>query len=199
MARLLTTTRSLKSLQPRKEPRHGHGRPFCSWTQAVPSSDWTARCGFADRHADGRDLYAAPRPDVDLASGGKHSLRSAASCPDQPYDAAAKLLSARSQFGATTGFLGEGSRQRAVHLYHRRDALWPGGQKDREHLQYRQSATAAQKRTPLRPKQARSQKLPQLYRGPANHALGLSNSFLHSLSHTRILQTEGAPASHHGR
>ncbi len=35
MARLFTTARSLKSLQPRKEPRHGHGRRFVAGSQEV--------------------------------------------------------------------------------------------------------------------------------------------------------------------
>src|SRR6516225_1357547 len=97
MARLITTARSLESLQPRKEPRHGHGRRFGTGSQEV---DLNARSegqcqALGDPH--GRHVPAARWEDVVLAGSWGCALRDSTPGSDQPFPGAATLAETRYQ------------------------------------------------------------------------------------------------------
>ena len=199
MARLLTTTRSLESLQPGKEPRRGHGCRFAAGSQAVGAGVGLARGGPGGRAADGGGIPAAPGTDVVSASGGGCPLPVAASRADQPSVAASQLSRAEHQPGAAATTAGAGIPPRAVHLHHRRDAVQPVREVHGEYAQYRQSPAAAAERPPLWKAETYAQELPQLHDGPLDYAVGPAAAVLDPALHPRILPEERARASHNRR
>jgi hypothetical protein len=196
MARLLTTTRSLKSLQPGKEPRRGHGCRFGAGSQAVAAGVGLARGGASVSAADGGGLPAAPGTDVVSASGGGGAFGCAASRADQPSVAASQLSRAEHQSGATTATPGCGVPPRAVPLHHRRDAVQPVREAHGEHLQHRQPPAAATERAAVWKAETHPQELPQLHDGTLDRAVGAATAVLDSALHPRILPEERARAPH---
>ena len=199
MARPFTTTRSLESLQPRKEPRHGHGRRIAAGSQEVGRDTGAQgqRQAFGDPR--GRRVPVACRENVLLAGGWGCTLRSPTPGSDQPLLVAATLAEARYQQNLAGAVVAaRGSRGR-VRVHYRRYVDHPGRQENAEHLQYGQPSAAAAQRTPLRQEQTRPQELPQLHDRPLDHAVGHPDSLLQAVSHARVLQADWLETPHHSR
>ena len=192
MARPLTTAGSLESHQPRKEPRHGHGRRFGTGSQEVDRDARTEGQHQAPGDPRGRRVPVARREDVLLAGGRGCTLRGSTSGSDQPLPGAATLAEARYQRDLAVAVAGaRGSRWR-VRVHHRRHVGHSGRQENGEHLQHGQPSAAAAQRASLRQNQARSQEVPQLHDGPLDHAVGHPDSVLQAVSHARVLQGDMA-------
>ena len=198
MTRLFTTTRSLVSLQPGKEPRHDHGRRFGFGTQAMFASGRDARGVQADGDALGRVVYVACQPHVVFAGGRRGAIRGTASSSSQPTPQATQLSSAQYQRDLAAPVVGAGVGQGPVGLRDRRHAVQSGWIQDREHLQHGQSPATAAKRSSLRQAEARPQDLPQLHDGSVDHALGHAHSILAAALHAGVLSEARPHAPDHG-
>ncbi len=192
MARLVATAGSLKSHQPRKEPRHGHGRRFDSGSQEVDRAAGTEGQRQAPGDPRGRRLPVARRQDVLPAGSRGGALRGSASGSDQPLPGAATVAETRYQLDLAAGTAGARGRRRPVCLHHRRHVDQSGRQENGKHLQHRQPEAAALQRASLRQEQARGEELPQLHDGPADHALGHPDSLQQAVSHPRVLREDMA-------
>ena len=199
MARLLTTAGSLESHQPRKEPRHGHGRRFGTGSQEVDRDARTEGQRQAPGDPRGRRVPVARREDVLLAGGRGCTLRGSASGSDQPLPGAATLAETRYQLDLAAAAAGARGPRRPVCLHHRRHVGQSGRQENGKHLQHRQPSAAAVQRASLRQEQARAEELPQLHDGPLDHAIGHADSVLQAVSHPRVLQEEWPGTPHHSR
>ena len=138
MARLFTTARSLESLQPRKEPRHGHGRRFGTGSQEVDLDSRTEGQRQAPGDPHGRRVPVARREDVLLAGGWGCALRGSTPGSDQPFPGAATLAETRYQLDLAAEAAGARGYRRPVRIHHRRHVDQSGRQENGKHLQHRQ-------------------------------------------------------------
>ena len=130
MARPFTTTRSLESLQPRKEPRHGHGRRIAAGSQEMGRDTGAQgqRQAFGDPR--GRRVPVACRENVLLAGGWGCTLRSPTPGSDQPLLVAATLAEARYQQNLAGPVVAAGGSRGRVRVHHRRHVDHPGRQEN---------------------------------------------------------------------
>src|SRR5215831_5624786 len=199
MASSFTTAGSLVSHQPRKEPRHDHGRRFDASTQAFSSPAGGERSRAGDDDPAHRNILAACWQDVVPAGRRRDSYRPPASSPGRSSAAASQFsLPDGGRHFADQPYLAPAGT-RPVHFHRRCDALHPGGQEDRKHLQYRQSPTTAEERPTIRQAEARPKKLPQLYDGFVDYAVRYPHSVFATALHAGILSEKGAAAPDHGR
>ena len=110
MARPFTTTRSLESLQPRKEPRHGHGRRIGAGSQEVDRDTRAQGQRQASGDPRGRRVPVACRENVLLAGGWGCALRGSTPGSDQPLPGAATLAETRYQLDVAADAAGPRGR-----------------------------------------------------------------------------------------
>src|SRR5437870_7093538 len=175
MARLFTTTRSLDSLQPRKEPRHGHGRQFGPTAQEMDQWSFCKRYCQTPPDARGHCVSDAFRKDVMLASGRSCTVRCTPSSANQSLSGAAALEKTQYQLHPSGEAPGTSSQGWTVCIHHRCHVGQPSWEENREYLQHWQPPAAATKTTSLWQAETQPQELSQLHDGSVNHSLGHSN------------------------
>ena len=199
MARPFTTTRSLESLQPRKEPRHGHGRRIAAGSQEVGRDTGAQgqRQAFGDPR--GRRVPVACRENVLLAAAG------AVRCEARHRAQISRFLSRprwrKLDINKTLrGQLLQLEVREGVFVYIIDATLiTQAGKKTQNTFSTGNRQRRPRKRTPLRQEQTRPQELPQLHDRPLDHAVGHPDSLLQAVSHARVLQADWLETPHHSR